>query len=179
MRRLASLLAVSAFVSALWAQEASSTLQFKFTEKQRELFDATVELNGNLPIPGAAGMAGTLKMMMTVFMEVDKVEDGGKATVKTGLEAFDAEFNGQPFPVGLDMARNVIPDSTATVAPNGKLSGLQGGGGLMGFQLPGFDPRNMATLLIPTELPDKPLTNGMTGSSRASSAGAATRSKSP
>ena len=112
MRRLASLLAVSAFVSALWAQEASSTLQFKFTEKQRELFDATVELNGNLPIPGAAGMAGTLKMMMTVFMEVDKVEDGGKATVKTGLEAFDAEFNGQPFPVGLDMARNFIPDST-------------------------------------------------------------------
>jgi hypothetical protein len=105
MRRLTSLLAVSAFVSALWAQEASSTLQFKFTEKQRELFDATVELNGNLPIPGAAGMAGSLKMMMTVFMEVDKVEDGGKATVKTGLEAFEAEFNGQPFPVGLDMAR--------------------------------------------------------------------------
>ena len=161
MRRLASLLAVSAFVSALWAQEASSTLQFKFTEKQRELFDATVELNGNLPIPGAAGMAGTLKMMMTVFMEVEKIEEGGKATVKTGLEAFDAEFNGQPFPVGLDMARNVIPDSTATVAPNGKLSGLQSGGGLMGFQLPGFDPRNMATLLIPTELPEKPLTNGM------------------
>jgi hypothetical protein len=162
MRRLASLLAVSALVNALWAQEASSTLQFKFTEKQRELFDATVELNGNLPIPGAAGMAGTLKMMMTVFMEVEKVEEDGKATVKTGLEAFDAEFNGQPFPVGLDMARSVIPDSTATVALNGKLSGLQGGGGLMGFQLPGFDPRNLATLLIPTELPDKPLTNGMT-----------------
>ena len=162
MRRLASLLAVSALVNALWAQEASSTLQFKFTEKQRELFDATVELNGNLPIPGAAGMAGTLKMMMTVFMEVEKVEEDGKATVKTGLEAFDAEFNGQPFPVGLDMARSVIPDSTATVALNGKLSGLQGGGGLMGFQLPGFDPRNLATLLFPTELPDKPLTNGMT-----------------
>ena len=167
MRRLASLLAVSAFVSALWAQEASSTLQFKFTEKQRELFDATVELNGNLPIPVAAGMAGTLKMMMTVFMEVDKVEDGGKATIKVGLHAtdpedFKIEYNGQPFPVGLDMARNFIPDSTATVAPNGKLSGLQGGGGLMGFQLPGFDPRNLATLLFPTELPDKPLTNGMT-----------------
>lgn len=161
MRRLASLLAVSAFVSALWAQEAPSTLQFKFTEKQRELFDTTVELNGNLPIPGAAGMAGTLKLIMTVFMEVDKIGEDGNATVKTGLEAFEAEFNGQPFPVGLDMARNVIPDSTATVAPNGKLSGLQGGGGLMGFQLPGFDPRNMATLLIPTELPDKPLTNGM------------------
>jgi hypothetical protein len=145
MRRLASLLAVSAFVSALWAQEASSTLQFKFTEKQRELFDATVELNGNLPIPGAAGMAGSLKMKMTVFMEVEKVEEGGKATVKAGLHAtdpedFETEFNGQPFPVGLDMARNVIPDSTATVAPNGKLSGLQGGGGLMGFQLPGLRP---------------------------------------
>ena len=161
MRRLASLLAVSALVSAFWAQEAPSTLQFKFTEKQRELFDTTVELNGNLPIPGAAGMAGTLKLIMTVFMEVDKIGEDGNATVKTGLEAFEAEFNGQPFPVGLDMARNVIPDSTATVAPNGKLSGLQGGGGLMGFQLPGFDPRNMATLLIPTELPDKPLTNGM------------------
>ena len=161
MRRLATLLAVSAFVGALWAQEASSALQFKFTEKQRELFDATVELNGNLPIPGAAGMAGSLKMMMTLFLQVEKVEEDGKATVKTGLEAFDAEFNGQPFPVGLDMARSVIPDSTAVVSPTGKLSGLQGSGGLMGFQLPGFDPRNMATLLIPTELPEKPLTNGM------------------
>jgi hypothetical protein len=166
MRRLASLLAVSALVNALWAQEASSTLQFKFTEKQRELFDATVELNGNLPFPGVAGMAGSLKMKMTVFMEVDKVEDGGKATIKVGLHAtdpedFKIEYNGQPFPVGLDMARNFIPDSTATVAPNGKLSGLQGGGGLMGFQLPGLDPRNLATLLFPTELPDKPLTNGM------------------
>ena len=161
MGKLASLLAVSVLTSALWAQE-STNLQFKFTEKQRELFDATVELNGNLPIPGAAGMAGTLKLIMTLFMQVDKVEDGGKATVKTGLEAFEAEFNGQPFPVGLDMARNVIPDSTATVHPNGKLDGLQDGGGLMGFQLPGFDPRNMATLLFPTELPDKPLVNGMT-----------------
>lgn len=160
MRKLASLLAVSMLTGALWAQDAP-TLQFKFTEKQRELFDATVELNGNLPIPGAAGMAGTLKLIMTLFMQVEKVEDDGKATVKTGLEAFEAEFNGQPFPVGLDMARNVIPDSTATVHPNGKLSGLQGGGGLMGFQLPGFDPRNMATLLFPTELPDKPLSNGL------------------
>lgn len=160
MRKLASLLAVSMLTGALWAQDAP-TLQFKFTEKQRELFDATVELNGNLPIPGAAGMAGTLKLIMTLFMQVEKVEDDGKATVKTGLEAFEAEFNGQPFPVGLDMARNVIPDSTATVHPNGKLSGLQSGGGLMGFQLPGFDPRNMATLLFPTELPDKPLSNGL------------------
>lgn len=160
MRKLASLLGVSVLAGALWAQDAP-TLQFKFTEKQRELFDATVELNGNLPIPGAAGMAGTLKLIMTLYMQVDKVDEDGKATVKTGLEAFEAEFNGQPFPVGLDMARSVIPDSTATVHSNGRLSGLQGGGGLMGFQLPGFDPRNMATLLFPTELPDKPLTNGM------------------
>ncbi len=160
MKRIASLLALGVLTSAMMAQD-SATLQFKFTENQRELFDATVELNGNLPIPGAAGMAGTLKLIMTLFMQVDKVEEGGKATVKTGLEAFDAEFNGQPFPVGLDMARGVIPDSTAVVHPNGKLSGLQAGGGLMGFQLPGFDPRNMATLLFPTELPDKPLTNGM------------------
>jgi len=161
MRKLASLLTVSALTGALWAQDAVN-LQFKLTEKQREQFDATVELNGNLPIPGAAGMAGTLKLIMTLFMEVDKLGEDGKATIKTGLEAFDAEFNGQPFPVGLDMARNVIPDSTATVYPNGKLEGLQSGGGLMGFQLPGFDPRNMATLLFPTELPDKPLTNGAT-----------------
>ncbi len=161
MKRVASLLAVCVLASAVWAQDAA-TMQFKFSEKQRELFDATVELNGNLPIPGASGMAGTLKLIMTLFMEVNKVEDGGKATVKTGLEAFDAEFNGQPFPVGLDMARGVIPDSTAVVHPDGKLSGMQAGGGLMGFQLPGFDPRNMATLLFPTELPGKPLTNGMT-----------------
>ena len=161
MRKLVSLVAVCVLTSAVWAQD-SVNLQFKFTEKQRELFDATVELNGNLPILGAAGMAGTLKLLMTLFMQVDKVEDDGTATIKTGLEAFEAEFNGQPFPVGLDMARSVIPDSTAVVHPNGKLSGLQGGGGLMGFQLPGFDPRNMATLLFPTELPDKPLTNGMT-----------------
>ncbi|OYT69012.1 MAG: hypothetical protein CFK48_09645 [Armatimonadetes bacterium CP1_7O] len=160
MKKIASLLAVCVLTSAVWAQEATS-FQFKLTEKQRELFDATVQLDGNLPIPGAAGMAGTLKLIMTLFMQVDKVEEG-KATVKTGLETFDAEFNGQPFPVGLDMARNVIPDSTAVVHPDGKLSGLQAGGGLMGFQLPGFDPRNMATLLFPTELPSKPLTNGAT-----------------
>lgn len=161
MRKLANLLTVSALTGALWAQDAVN-LQFKLTEKQREQYDATVELNGNLPIPGAAGMAGTLKLIMALFMEVNKVGDDGKATIRTGLEAFDAEFNEQPFPVGLDMARNVIPDSTATVYPNGKLEGLQSGGGLMGFQLPGFDPRNMATMLFPTELPDKPLTNGTT-----------------
>lgn len=161
MRKLANLLTVSALTGALWAQDAVN-LQFKLTEKQREQYDATVELNGNLPIPGAAGMAGTLKLIMALFMEVNKVGDDGKATIRTGLEAFDAEFNEQPFPVGLDMARNVIPDSTATVYPNGKLEELQSGGGLMGFQLPGFDPRNMATMLFPTELPDKPLTNGTT-----------------
>ncbi|MCS7300950.1 MAG: hypothetical protein NZ556_05280 [Fimbriimonadales bacterium] len=161
MRKLASLLTLGTLTGALWAQDAAA-LQFKLTEKQRELFDATVELNGNLPIPGAAGMAGSLKLVMTLFLQVEKLEDGGKATVKTGLEAFEAEFNGQPFPVGLDMARNVIPDSTAVVHPNGKLDGLQSGGGMAGFQLPGFDPRNMVTLLFPTELPEKPLTNGMT-----------------
>lgn len=159
MRKLASLLAVSVLTSALWAQE-STNLQFKFTEKQRELFDATVELNGNLPIPGAAGMAGVLKLNMTVFLKVDRVDTEKGATVQTGLEAFEAEFNGQPFPVGLDMAKNVIPDSSATVHPAGKIGGIKGGGGLMGFQLPGFDPRNLATMLVPTEFPDKPLKVG-------------------
>ncbi|MCS7209032.1 MAG: hypothetical protein NZ874_05605 [Fimbriimonadales bacterium] len=159
MSKWASLLALSVVVCAAWAQEGVN-LQFKFKENQRELFDATVQLDGNLPIPAAAGMAGTLKLAMTLFMQVDKVEEGGKATIKTGLEAFEAEFNGQAFPVGLDMARTIIPDSTATVHPNGKLSGLQGSGGLPGFQLPGIDIRNLATLLFPTELPDKPLTNG-------------------
>lgn len=162
MNKLATLLALGACVSVLWAQESASTLQIKLNENQREQFNATVEMDGNLPIPGAGGMAGKLKLTMTVYMQVEKVEEGGKATVRTGLEAIDAEFNGQPFPITIDLARSVIPDSTATVEPNGKLGGLQSGGGLMGFELPGFDPRNLATLLFPTELPDKPLTPGTT-----------------
>lgn len=143
------------------AQENTETTTFRYRleEQQQERYQATVELNGNLPIPGAAGMAGSLKLNMTVFMKVEKVEPEG-STVQTGLEAFDAEFNGQPFPVGLDMAKNVIPDSTATVHPTGKISGIKGDGGLMGFQLPGFDPRNLATMLVPTEFPEKPMKVG-------------------
>ncbi|MER3403574.1 MAG: hypothetical protein C4337_09910 [Armatimonadota bacterium] len=144
------------------AQEDTETItfQYRLKERQQERYQATVELNGNLPIPGAAGMAGSLKLNMTVLMKVDKVESEKGFTVQAGLEAFDAEFNGQPFPVGLDMAKNVIPDSTATVHPAGKISGIKGGGGLMGFQLPGFDPRNLVTMLVPTEFPEKPLKVG-------------------
>ncbi|MCS7272632.1 MAG: hypothetical protein NZ550_00595 [Fimbriimonadales bacterium] len=160
MRKLVQLLALGVCVSVLWAQEASNNaFQIKLSENQREQYDAVVEMDGNLPIPGAAGMAGKLKLVMTVYMQVEKVEEG-KATVRTGLEALEAEFNGQPFPVTIEMARSVIPDSTAVVHSNGKLSGLQAGMTIAGFELPGFDPRNLATLLFPVELPEKPLTPG-------------------
>lgn len=162
MRKRIGIAVLGVLMSWAVAQETAIDFQYKLKENQQEKYQATVEMSGNLPIPGAAGMAGVLKLNMTVFMKTTKLEEGS-ATVSTGLEAFDAEFNGQPFPVGLDMAKNVIPDSTATVAPNGKLGGIKGGGGLMGFQLPGFDPRNMATMLIPSEFPtDKPLTPGTT-----------------
>ncbi len=160
MRKLIGVVALGAWMSLAVAQDTAVNFQYKFKENQQERYQATVEMSGNLPIPGAAGMAGVLKLNMTVFMKTTEVKEQS-VTVSTGLEAFDAEFNGQPFPVGLDMAKSVIPDSTATVSPDGKLGGIKGGGGLMGFQLPGFDPRNMATMLIPTEFPtDKPLTAG-------------------
>jgi hypothetical protein len=100
-------------------------------------------------------------MTLGISMKVTKMEDQ-QATVQTALEEFTAEFNGSPFPVSLDMAKSVIPDSTATVTARGKLSGLQSGGGLMGAPLPGFDPRNLATLLFPIELPEGTLTSGTT-----------------
>jgi len=156
-----SLALVGTLVGWALAQETAPTFQYRFKEGQQEQYEGKIELTGNLPIPGAAGMAGSLVLNLTMFMKTEKVEENG-AKVTTGLQAFEAVFNGQPFPVGLDMAKSVIPDSTATVNPQGKLSGLQGGGGLMGFQLPGFDPRNMATMLVPTELPPTPLTNGAT-----------------
>ncbi|MDW8105953.1 MAG: hypothetical protein RMK45_00580 [Armatimonadota bacterium] len=160
MRKLIQLLALGVCVSALWAQETpSNTLQIRLSENQREQYDAVVEMDGSLPIPGGTGMAGKLKLVMTIYMQVEKVEEG-KATIRTGLEALEAELNGQPFPVTLDMARSVIPDSTAVVHPDGKLSGLQAGMTIAGFELPGFDPRNLATLLFPIELPEKPLTPG-------------------
>jgi hypothetical protein len=144
------------------AQESNTAaLQYKFRADQQERYQVTVEMNGNLPIPGAAGMAGTIKMTLGISMKVTKVEDQ-QATVQTALEEFNAEFNGSPFPVSLDMAKSVIPDSTATVTARGKLSGLQSGGGLMGAPLPGFDPRNLATLLFPIELPEGTLTSGTT-----------------
>ncbi len=160
MRKLIGVVALGAWMSLAVAQDTAVNFQYKLKENQQERYQATVEMSGNLPIPGAAGMAGVLKLNMTVFMKTTEAKEQA-FTVSTGLEAFDAEFNGQPFPVGLDMAKSVIPDSTATVSPDGKLGGIKGGGGLMGFQLPGFDPRNMATMLIPTEFPtDKPLTPG-------------------
>jgi hypothetical protein len=144
------------------AQESNTAaLQYKFRADQQERYQVTVEMNGNLPIPGAAGMAGTIKMTLGISMKVTKLEDQ-QATVQTALEEFNAEFNGSPFPVSLDMAKSVIPDSTATVTARGKLSGLQSGGGLMGAPLPGFDPRNLATLLFPIELPEGTLTSGTT-----------------
>ncbi|MEN3001973.1 MAG: hypothetical protein ABDI19_09060 [Armatimonadota bacterium] len=152
------------FVVAGLAQEnapAAPTFQYKFRSDQQERYQAVVEMNGNLPIPGATGAAGILKMTLGVSMKVVKVEEQ-QATVQTALEEFNAEFNGSPFPVSLDMAKTVIPDSTATVTPRGKLGGLQSSTGLMGAPLPGFDPRNLATLLFPLELPDVPLTNGAT-----------------
>lgn len=139
----------------------TSTFQYKFRPDQQERYQVIVEMNGNLPLPGATGAAGMLKLTLGVSMKVTKAEEQ-QATVQTALEEFNAEFNGSPFPVSLDMAKSVIPDSTATVTPRGKLSGLQGSGGLMGGPLPGFDPRNLATLLFPLELPDLPLTNGTT-----------------
>ncbi len=160
MRTLVSSLLGFAITLAVAQDTAETTFQYKFKEQQQEKYQTTVEMNGNLPIPGAAGMAGVLKLNMTVFLKVDEVDAEKGATVQTGLEAFEAEFNGQPFPVGLDMAKNVIPDSSATVHPAGKIGGIKGGGGLMGFQLPGFDPRNLATMLVPTEFPDKPLKVG-------------------
>ncbi len=144
------------------AQETSPSapaFQYKFRADQQERYQVTVEMNGNLPIPGAVGAAGTIKMSLGILMKVTKVEEQ-QATVQTGLEEFSAEFNGSPFPVSLEMAKSVVPDSTATVTARGKLSGLQGGGGLMGAPLPGFDPRNLATLLFPIELPEGALTKG-------------------
>ncbi|MFQ3610278.1 MAG: hypothetical protein SNJ72_02185 [Fimbriimonadales bacterium] len=161
MRRAMSLALVGTLVCWTLAQESAPTFQYRFKEGQQEQYEGKIELNGNLPIPGAAGMAGSLVLNMTMFMRADKVDESG-TKVTTGLQAFEAIFNGQPFPVGLDMAKSIIPDSTATVSPQGKLGGLQGGGGLMGFQLPGFDPRNMATMLVPTEIPSTPMTNGAT-----------------
>lgn len=160
MRKLATWLFGFSIGLAVAQETTEITFQYQLKEQQQERYQAVVELTGNLPIPGAAGMAGMLKLNMTVFMKVDKTDAEKGTTVQTGLEAFDAEFNGQPFPVGLEMAKNVIPDSTATVHPAGKISGIKGNGGLMGFQLPGFDPRNMATMLVPTEFPEKPLKVG-------------------
>jgi hypothetical protein len=137
----------------------SITVQYKFRPDQQEKYQVAVEMNGNLPLPGAVGAAGVLKLTLGVSMKMTKVEEG-RSTVQTALEAFNAEFNGSPFPVGLEMAKSVIPDSTATVTIRGKLSGLQGNGGLMGSPLPGFDPRNLATLFFPLELPEIPLTKG-------------------
>ncbi|GBC93713.1 hypothetical protein HRbin15_02215 [bacterium HR15] len=169
-RAVSSMILFSWFlIAAGVAQEATPstssgtapTFQYKFRPDQQERYQVVVELNGNLPIPGAAGAAGQLKLILGISMKVTKVEEQ-QATVQTALEEFNAEFNGSPFPASLDMAKSVIPDSTATVTPRGKLGGLQGGGGLMGAPLPGFDPRNLATLLFPLELPDVPLTNGAT-----------------
>ncbi len=139
---------------------SATSFQYKFRPDLQERYQVLVELNGSLPIPGAAGAAGIAKMTLGISMKVTRVEDQ-QATILTSLDAFSAEFNGSPFPVSLEMAKSLIPDSTATVSPHGKLSGLQGGG-LMGAPLPGFDPRNLATLLFPIELPDGALTTGAT-----------------
>ncbi len=139
---------------------SATSFQYKFRPDQQERYQVTVEMNGNLPIPGAAGAAGILKMTLGIAVKVTKAEEQ-QATVQTSLDAFNAEFNGSPFPVSLEMAKSFIPDSTATVSPRGKLSGLQGSG-LMGAPLPGFDPRNLATLLFPIELPESSLTTGTT-----------------
>ncbi len=145
------------------AQETSSAapvFQYKFRADQQERYQVTVEMNGNLPIPGAVGTAGVIKMTLGISMKVTKAEEQ-QATVQTALEEFNAEFNGSPFPVSLEMAKSVVPDSTATVTARGKLSGLQSGSSLIGgTPLPGFDPRNLATLLFPIELPEGTLTNG-------------------
>ncbi len=155
------LLIVAGLAQSSSPNPTAPTFEYKFRPDQQERYQVTVEMNGHLPIPGATGAAGMLKLMLGVSMRVTKVEEK-QATVQTALEEFNAEFNGSPFPVSLEMAKTVVPDSTATVSPRGKLSGLQGGGGLMGAPLPGFDPRNLATLLFPLELPDVPLTNGAT-----------------
>ena len=169
IRAIQCLLYAGLLISASGAQEAApsvsnppaTTFQYKFHPDQQERYQVIVELNGNLPIPGAAGAAGMMKLTLGVSMKVAKAEEQ-QATVQTALEEFSAEFNGSPFPASLEMAKSVIPDSTATVTPRGKLSGLQGNSGLMGAPLPGFDPRNLATLLFPIELPETPLTNGAT-----------------
>ncbi|MCS7064923.1 MAG: hypothetical protein NZL85_01470 [Fimbriimonadales bacterium] len=139
---------------------SATTFQYKFRSDQQERYQVIVETSGSLPLPGAMGASGALKLTLGVSMKVAKVEEQ-QATVQTALEEFNAEFNGSPFPVSLDMAKSVIPDSTATVTSRGKLSGLQGSGSI-GMPLPGFDPRNLATLLFPIELPDTPLTSGAT-----------------
>jgi len=148
------------------AQETTSSFTYKFQPDQIENYRVSIEVEGNLPMPGGGGgMAGQIKLNTGMFLKVSKVEEDKGASVTAGLNEFSAEFNGNPFPVSLEMIKGYISDVSATVNPRGEQSNLKGGGQLpMGIRLPGFDPRNLVLLLIPTQLPDKPLAKDMTWS---------------
>jgi hypothetical protein len=155
-----------ALLSAAFAQEAVSSFVYKFQPDQNETYKVLMDINGNLPMPGGGGgVAGQIKMSTGMFLKVSKVNDDKSASITAGLSEFSLEFNGQPFPVSLEMIKGYISDVSATLNPRGEQSNVKGGGQLpMGIRLPGFDPRNLVLLLIPTQLPDKPLTKDMTWS---------------
>lgn len=156
---------VMLLTSAL-AQDAAPSFTYKFQPDQNETYKVFIDIEGNLPMPGGGGgMAGQIKLNTGMFLKVSKVEEDKNASITAGLNEFAIEFNGQPFPASLEMIKGYISDVSATVNPRGEQSQVKGGGQLpMGIRLPGFDPRNLVLLLIPTQLPDKPLSKDMTWS---------------
>lgn len=146
-----------------FAQDSATPFTYKFQPDQQETYNVVIDITGNLPIPGGGGgAAGNIKLNTGMFLKVSKMNEDKSAVITTGLNALSGELSGAPLPISLEMARSYIPDTNATVTTQGELKDLKGGGQLpMGINLPGFDPRNLATLLIPTQMPDKKMEKGV------------------
>lgn len=153
-------------ITSALAQDEVPSFTYKFQPDQNENYKVLIDIEGNLPMPGGGGgMVGQIKLSTGMFFKVSKVEEDKNASITAGLNEFAVEFNGQPFPASLEMIKGYISDVSATVNPRGEQSHVKGGGQLpMGIRLPGFDPRNLVLLLIPTQLPDKPLSKDLTWS---------------
>lgn len=142
-------------LSSLFAQPFRYTLK----EGQVRSYKVMVSLDGNLPMPGGLGGDGNMKVSSEMFFKVKKTLESGDSETEAGLTQIDIELNGQPLTLALDMVKQYIPDNEAVVSNRGEVKKVKGGGQLP-VQLPGFDPRNMVSLFMPTILPEGGLEPG-------------------
>lgn len=156
------LLFFKTFVLTGAAQDEGTTFTYAFQPDQNERYKVVIELTGNLPMPGST-LPGTMKVSTEMFLKTKKVREDRNVELLTGLNDCTIEFNGQPFPIGLETIKQYIPDMEAVVSLRGEILEAKGGGQLPGgVQLPGFDPRNLITLFVPTILPEGALKTGQT-----------------